>query len=101
MTHSEKQIEWKTRVDAWKTSGLGITQWCQEQGIKRHQMHYWIRKFKEETTDHTPSSPQWLTLTIKEEQLGSQGPEPVFIHFGPISIEVRPGSNLTLVSDLV
>jgi transposase-like protein len=42
MTIAEKRIEWKERFDAWKSSGLRVAEWCRTEGVKDHQMYYWI-----------------------------------------------------------
>jgi len=33
MTGTEKRIEWKAKIDAWKASELSATAWCRSQGI--------------------------------------------------------------------
>ena len=48
MNDADKRIEWKARYDAWKTSGLSAAEWSRSQGIKTHQLYYWIRKFRED-----------------------------------------------------
>ncbi|GGH89167.1 transposase-like protein [Pullulanibacillus pueri] len=104
MSLTDKRIEWKARFDTWKTSGLSVAEWCEEQDIKRHQMYYWVRKFENEMTspEQVPSETQWLTVSVKDEQksLGG-GQESVLIHFRSISVEVRPGANMALLSDVV
>jgi len=33
MTGTEKRIEWKAKIDAWKASELSAPAWCRSQGI--------------------------------------------------------------------
>ncbi|PAV27589.1 IS66 family insertion sequence hypothetical protein [Virgibacillus profundi] len=103
MTLTDKRLEWKARYDAWKSSDLSIAKWCREQGIKVHQMYYWIQKLEsnEESSERLSSETQWLAVNMEDESSNTATQEPVFIHFGAISVEVRPGVNMDLVSDIV
>ena len=99
MTKSEKRIEWKTRFDAWKASDLSVAQWCREEGIKDHQMYYWIRRFQDDK--ESKSEVQWLAVDMETESTGYRSEESVFIHVGQVSIEVRSGTNMALLADVV
>lgn len=102
MTKKEKRIEWKAKFDSWKRSGLSVAEWCREEGIKDHQMYYWIQRFKDDSlVTEAPQSVQWLTVDMQNEPIGSFTDESVFIHLGQLSIEVRPGANMALLSDVV
>ncbi|MFZ3580448.1 IS66 family insertion sequence element accessory protein TnpA [Virgibacillus sp. DJP39] len=103
MTQTDKRIEWKARFDAWKSSGFSVAEWCREQGVKEHQMYYWIQKFEsdERSPEQVTPETQWLTVNVEDEPRNTTTREPVFIHFGAISVEVRPGVNMGLVSDIV
>ncbi len=104
MTQIDKRIEWKKRFDAWKASDMSVAEWCREQGLKVHQMYYWIHKFErgESFPEPETSDTQWLAVNVEEEPVNNIAPkEPVFIHFGAISVEVRPGANIALLSDVV
>lgn len=103
MTQTDKRIEWKARIDAWKSSGLRVAEWCREQGIKDYQMYYWIQKFESnaESFEQVAPETQWLTVNIEDESQKVTSKEPVFIHYGAVSIEVRPGVNMNLVAEIV
>lgn len=101
MTKAEKRIEWKTRFDDWKASGLSVAAWCREQEVNKPQMYYWIRTFEEDKTPDQETDTQWLTIDVKDETTALRSEEPVIIHFGSMSIEVRPGTNMALLSDVV
>jgi len=103
MTLKDKRIEWKTRYDSWKASGQGIAEWCRDQDIKVHQMYYWVRRFERDMISPEPktSETQWLAVQVEDDMLSSEGQDPIFIHFGAISVEVRPGANVGLLSDII
>lgn len=101
MTLKEKRIEWKARYEAWKQSGESVVDWCQHQEIKVHQMYYWIRQFESNSgSKQTPVAAQWFTVQVDEEAPPS-GQGSVLLHFGTITVEVPPGANMDLLSDVV
>lgn len=102
MTKAEKRIEWKARFDAWKASGLSVAEWCRDKDIKNHQMYYWIRQFENDSdSTGTTQEVQWLAVDMESESTGYINEESVFIHVGQLSVEVRPGANMELLSDVV
>jgi transposase-like protein len=101
MTKADKRIEWKAKFDAWKASGLSVAAWCREQEINTPQMYYWVRNFDDEQASVHRTDTQWLTVNMKDEPTNHPGQEPVFIHFGKISVEVRQGANMELLTDVV
>lgn len=101
MTLKEKRIEWKARYEAWKQSGLSVVDWCQHQEIKVHQMYYWIRQFESNGgSKQTPATTKWLTVQV-DEGLPPSGQGSILLHFGSISVEVPPGANMDLLSNVV
>lgn len=101
MNDADKRIEWKSRYDAWKTSGLSAAEWSRINDVKKHQMYYWIRKFREEEISTNEHQSKWLTVDVQEISSHHTGQESVLIHYGALSIEVRPGTDLNLLSDVV
>ncbi len=101
MTRTEKRIEWKARIDAWKASGLSAAAWCREQDVNSSQMYYWIRSLNDNKADYPTSETQWLTVDMKEEPLTFHSGDPVLIHIDSMSIEVRQGTNMALLSDVM
>ncbi|MEL4029840.1 IS66 family insertion sequence element accessory protein TnpB [Caldifermentibacillus hisashii] len=101
MNDADKRIEWKARYDAWKTSGLSAAEWSRSQGIKTHQLYYWIRKFREDEVFQNEPQTKWLTVNVQDIPSRHMDQESVLIHFETLSVEVRPGTNLNLLSDVV
>nr|WP_253291260.1 IS66 family insertion sequence element accessory protein TnpB [Virgibacillus proomii] len=72
--------------------------------IKTHQMYYWVQQFREHDNSSRSTSieTQWLTVQMNDCQLvPSHEKEPIFIHVGSTSIEVRSGTDMNLLSDIV
>jgi len=101
MNDADKRIDWKARFDAWEASGLSAAEWCRNQDIKTHQMYYWIRKFKSDATSKHEPDTKWLTVNVQDVPANHPNQEAVLIHLGTHSIEVRPGTNLDLLSDVM
>ncbi len=43
-TSEEKKLEWKTRVENQRQSGLSIEKWCLQNQVSPHVFHYWKDK---------------------------------------------------------
>ena len=39
-----KLLEWKTRIEQQRQSGLSIEKWCLQNQIRPHTFHYWKEK---------------------------------------------------------
>lgn len=101
MTKEEKRREWKTRYDAWKASGMQVAPWCREQGIKASQMYYWVRKYEKHVVPKQDERTQWTPVHVEDDAVHSFQSASVFIHFDSLSVEVRPGADMALLSDVV
>lgn len=66
-------------------------------------MHYWVQRFKQDwiSPGASPKGTQWLTVQVDDKTNFPLGQEPIFIHFGDISVEVRPGASVNLLSGIV
>ena len=99
MTQAENRKKWDSRVTAFKASGQNATEWCISHDVNTHQLHYWIRKFK---TEDKPSvkQTQWLSMEVGE--LHTSRPSKVLnIKVGKATIEVSPGFDSSLLSDVI
>ena len=84
---------WMERVAEFKRSGLSVPKWCAAQGVKDHQLRYWLKKLAAPAPAQT--TVQWLPLEYYE-------PEPALIvKMGPAVIEVRDGFDPQLLIAVV
>lgn len=100
MTKSEnKQRMWESRVAEFEASGQSATAWCAVQNLNVHQLYYWMRKFKSESRSIKKQT-QWLSVEIGE--LHPDKPQEALpIRVGKATIEVRPGFDPKLLSDVI
>jgi len=79
-----KRTLWKDRVSEYKSSGLTMRKWCEENELKLHQLQYWVRKFKNE--DH--QGVKWLPVhvPVKSE---SEDNQTIIINVGHYAVELN------------
>ena len=52
LTQEEKQqrkTKWQAEIEAWKSSGLNVAQYCRDHHLNLHQFKYWQYQFAPET----------------------------------------------------
>lgn len=94
MTKAERTVNraaWEQRVAAFRASGLNLPRWCATQGLKPHQLRYWLNKIE------PPAEPavNWIPLHFSD-------PEPYLtVRVGPAAVEVRSGFDPQLLAAVV
>ncbi|MDI3312297.1 MAG: helix-turn-helix domain-containing protein, partial [Thermoanaerobacterium sp.] len=85
---------------AFKASGQSASAWCSTHDLKPHQLWYWVRKHKDiDAPDVAPT--QWLSVEIEGQNLGNAQGSALLVRLGHATIEVKPGFNPILLSDVV
>ncbi len=101
-SRAEQQVirkEWETRVTEFRVSGQSATAWCSEHRIKTHQLWYWLRKYpSEESIQSQPN--KWIPIEIDKSPV-NETDSVLLVRIGQAVIEVRPGYNRDLLSDVV
>lgn len=99
MTKTELRKEWEARVEAFKDSGQSTSAWCAAHDLKPHQLRSWLRKLHS-TDASTSMSSQWLSLEVGDPER-SVWESAMLIKVGHATVEVKPGFDPTLLSDIV
>ncbi|KEO85289.1 IS66 family insertion sequence element accessory protein TnpA [Tumebacillus flagellatus] len=94
MAQPEIKKTLEARIADFRASGLSGSQWCEQNQIATSQFYYWKRKLMNMTA---PSS-QWVTLQVQPSSLNDPS---LFVTVGPAVIEVKPGFDRDLFSDVV
>lgn len=98
MTHIERRQQWKSRIEAYRASGLSAREFCKQHNITKRQLYYWLRKESlEEQTDNTV---QWLPVSLSGKEDTSLS-DFLTVKVGPAVIEVRQGFNEELLLHVV
>lgn len=101
MTKTELQKLWETRLAEFKASGKSVKEWCAvHDHVTPRQVWYWLSKFKTQNGDSSANSVRWLPLEVREELPLGHG-NSLLIKIGQASIEVRPGFDQALFSQVV
>ncbi len=101
MTRDERQALWETRIAEYRVSGQSVKEWCaSHEGISPRQLWYWLRKYKNRDGVSPGESNRWLPVEISKQASIEQG-HALLVNVGPASIEVKPGFDPALLSQVV
>lgn len=96
MTKDEREANraaWAKRIADFRASGLSATQWCAANGLKVHQLRYWLKKL--ETPAPSQTAIRWLPVDFSDH-------EPALtVRVGPAAIEIRNGFDPELFISVV
>jgi hypothetical protein len=91
---------WRERLEDFQTSGLSPRDWCAQEGLKTHRLHYWHRKLTPVgSADPRGSAVTWVTA----DALSAAAPmaDALQVAVGPVTITVRPGFDPALLQRVV
>ncbi|GFN21967.1 IS66 family insertion sequence element accessory protein TnpA [Thermanaeromonas sp. C210] len=101
MTRAERQKLWETRIAEYQASGQSVKEWCaSHEGISPRQLWYWLRKYKDQNGVSLEKPTRWLPVEISESSSGDGG-NSLLVRIGKTSIEVRPGFDPALLTQVV
>lgn len=99
MTQAEKRRKWESQVAAFKASDQSTSAWCAAHDVKVNQLYYWISKFKSENKPAVKQT-QWLSMEVGGLNTSRQT-RVLNIKVGKATIEVSPGFDASLLSDVI
>lgn len=102
MSREERQARrelWHERIKEFRASGQSVAAWGQAQGLKEHQVRYWLRRLSPVAKADVGAA-TWLPVRIAEEEY-QKAPTGVVVRVGDAAIEVSPGFNRALLADVV
>lgn len=68
MSDKEKlRSEWKARISDFKVSNLSMKKWCDKNGVKVHQLQYWLKKYQNNDSRNI-SSNKWIEASLDDNQ---------------------------------
>jgi hypothetical protein len=93
--------EWESRVISFKSSGMGVTDWCKANDVKLDRFKYWL--YKRKSSDSAPvdkKNKKWIA--IETDPVASNIQEyALIVNVGQATIQVKPGFDPDLLSDVV
>lgn len=88
---TELREAWQERVATFRASGQPVSTWCADNGVKEHQLRYWLSKFGAEPAQ---TEAQFIPVHLQDSY-------PLAIHIGPFVVEVTPGYNPDLLRNVL
>lgn len=96
MTKEEKRKEWEQRIAELEASGKSVRAFCIENGLRESQVHYWRKRLRGSQTD---SNVRWISVEL-DGSFGENS-DRLNIRVGRAIVEVQPGFDKALLSDIV
>lgn len=110
MTSAKRRERWELLLADYRASDLSMRAWCEKSGVTFAQLRYWLRKTKEgarptgwaavdivvDAADQVNTS---TALIDCGKSAATQGG--IIVRVGAAQIEVRPGFDSGLLSDVL
>ncbi|MDI6880862.1 MAG: helix-turn-helix domain-containing protein [Desulfitobacteriaceae bacterium] len=100
MIKTERQKEWESLISNYRTGGQSAKAWCAAHDVTPRQLWYWLRKYRTKDNASPVNSTKWLPVEVGE-QAPTHEDSPMLVKVGKASIEVKPGFDSTLFSEVV
>jgi len=100
MTKTERQGEWEARIAEYRASGQSAKAWCAAHNVTTRQLWYWLQKHKTKKNNPSAKATQWLPVKVSEQESIAQS-NALVIKVGLASVEIRPGFDLALLSEIL
>ena len=101
MTKAEQQKLWENRIAEYRASGQKAIEWCAAHIVTPRQLWYWLRKFRNQNSPSHTRSTRWLPVELSEQPPAEQDDGSLLIRIGQAGIEVKPGFNPELLSQVI
>ena len=56
-SQAKAKPDWRAIIEDWQSSGLSVSQYCRQQQVPEHQIHYYRRKYLTASPSTTSSRP--------------------------------------------
>lgn len=87
-----KAAEWAEKIEACRSSGKTVEQWCSENGINIKTYYYHLRMLREKVCDQIP---------IPIGQVSNRSKAAVTVHSGELSVEIADGTSAETIEAIM
>lgn len=98
MQKNELRKQWEQRIASYRASGQTQAKWCEANNIVLHQLKYWLKRI-EDPALKSASTVSFTPVVIEDQTIKQD--DFLQVKVGGVSIEVKPGFNHSLLSDVV
>jgi hypothetical protein len=88
---------WIKRASEYNSSNMGAAEWCRINNLKKSQLWYWLKKFKDEDIK---IKTEWIEANVDAIE-PSTYENTMVIKIGLASIEIKTGFDKLLLEDVV
>ncbi len=97
MNENERNEQWQERIRAYRDSGQTMQAWCAAQEISLYQLKYWLRKL----SPGKRKAPATTWVTVAPTPHPSPEASSLVVRIGNVSIDIRPGFDAALLTQVV
>ena len=98
MTQTKVRKAWEARIRAYKASGQSASDWCAEHHVTKRQLYVWMNKLQDATIKDSSKIP-WVKVQMDKEAETTKSM--LVVRVGSTAIEVQPGYNPALLTDVI
>lgn len=91
------RLKWEQRIANYKASGQTQVQWCESNNISIHQFRYWAKRIRDHHSNIEEN--HWIPVVIEDPKADHS--KSLRIQIGSASIEIHPGFNPSLLSEVI
>ena len=96
-TYLKSSLNWDKLIEEYRTSGKSAEKWCEEQGIKVHQLRFQISKRSKRKKDIETTKVKFLPLeVIPELDESPENSASISLRIGKIEIIINKNFNANL-----
>jgi hypothetical protein len=94
----EKAARWQRHIKNLKSSGLSRREYCEKNGLKLSTLDYWSYGLSvhKKRDNKGSSKTTWIPLRIGDTEASG-----IDLHVGKVTIEIKPGFDSALLTDLL
>jgi len=100
MTKMEYRNEWESHVVSFKSSGMGVTAWCEANDVNKDRFKYWLYKHNKSAVPAVKNSKQWIALETAPVAINIQE-SMLIVNVGQASIQIKAGFDSVLLFNVV
>jgi hypothetical protein len=99
-SNSEVTEYWRQHVQAFESSGMARSRYCEHNQIRLYGLDYWRKKFRKSDPANASPDKHWIPLQIHDDQAAERG-SGICLRIGPVVIDVKPGFDRELLTDVL
>jgi hypothetical protein len=100
MSNPQLAQEWRERLEDYAHSEMTVQEWCEYNGVSKHQYFYWRRRLAG-AAPKTGANPGWQVVDILDTSPIPSAKASLNVHIAGAAIEVGPGFDPALLRAVV